>query len=128
MLYFYEPVPGDEIFALAPLFDIGLASETGFCLNNKTALSNKIFTYIQCGLAVAASNTPAQSGLLDKYPQAGKIYNSAAELAAIIAQYHQNRALLFQTKNAAFKTGQTELNWENGSQKFLNVIAATLAL
>ncbi|MDP9077367.1 MAG: hypothetical protein M3O71_08100 [Bacteroidota bacterium] len=127
MFYFYDPVPGEEIFKLAPKFDIGIASETGFCLNNKSALSNKLFTYLGCGLAVIASNTPAQSGLLNEYPQAGKIYNDAAELTAILTQYHQNRELLFKTKNDALTVGQTELNWEIEGAKFLKIVADTLA-
>lgn len=126
-LHFYAPVKGQEIFKMAPQFDIGLASETGFCLNNNLALSNKIFTYIQCGLAVAASNTPAQSGLLQEYPKVGKIYSSAPELTGIIDFYDQNRHLLYQTKTDAWQIGQTELNWNIESQKFLEVIKNTLA-
>jgi len=126
-LFFYPPVKADEIFDLASGFDIGLASETGFCLNNNIALSNKIFTYIQSGLAVAASNTPAQSGLISKYPQVGKVYSDAKDLAKIITDYHTNRELLHTTQKEAYKVGQTELNWEHESQKFLNIIKNILA-
>ncbi len=108
-------------------YDIGLASETGFCFNNNSALSNKLFTYIQCGLAIAVSNTPAQSALINEYPLAGKIYNSAGELADILTAYHQNREQLFQTKSEAFKIGQTILNWEKESEKFLALVNETLA-
>lgn len=126
-LYFHEPVMADELFKIAAQFDIGLASETGFCLNNNMALSNKIFTYIQSGLAVAASKTPAQSALMAQYPRAGKTYRNAKELAAIITAYDQDRELLFQTKTDAFKIGQSLLNWENEGQKFLAVITSLLA-
>lgn len=125
-ILFYEPLNAGEIFNFASQFDIGIASETGFCLNNNIALSNKIFTYIQSGLAVAASNTPAQRGLLDLYPQIGKIYSNAAELSAILNWYHENRELLYKTKNEAFKIGQSKLNWENESQKFLNLVENVL--
>jgi len=121
-IFFYGPVPADELFNIAAQFDIGLASETDFCLNRRISLTNKIFTYIQSGLAVAASNTPAQRALIDKYPQTGKIYNNAAQLANILSMYHANRELLHQTKKAAFKTGQTQLNWEIESGKFLKMI------
>jgi len=124
---FYPPVKGDEIFKMARQFDIGIASETGFCLNNNLALSNKIFTYIQSGLAVAASDTPAQCGLIAQYPRTGKIYHDAKELADIINFYDQNRAQLLQTQKAAFEIGQTELNWEHEAEKFLGVINNVLA-
>jgi len=126
-LFFYPPVKADDIFGLASGFDIGLASETGFCLNNNIALSNKIFTYIQCGLAVAASNTPAQSGLIRQYPAVGKVYSNAKDLAQIITDYNADRDLLHRTKKEAYKIGQTELNWEHESQKFLNIIKNILA-
>jgi len=111
---------------IAAKFDIGLASETGFSLNNNIALSNKIFTYMQSGLAVAASNTPAQSALMQQYPETGKTYSNAKELSIILTGYDQNRELLFQTKNEAFKIGQNQLNWENESRKFLNVVERAL--
>ncbi|MBB3057106.1 hypothetical protein [Mucilaginibacter gotjawali] len=121
-LYFYEPVKASQIFSIASQFDIGLASETGSCLNRDISLTNKIFTYIQCGLAVAASNTRAQNSLLEQYSQTGKVYKNASDLSAILAQYHKNRELLYQTKTAAWQAGQTELNWETESRKFLKVI------
>lgn len=124
-VHFYNPVQTDLIFAMAPAFDIGIASETGFSPNNNMALSNKLFTYIQCGLAVVASNTPAQSAFMQQYPQAGKIYNNADDLSVILTEYNANRDLLFQTKNESFKIGQTVLNWENESQKFLSLVRQT---
>lgn len=126
-LNFYPPVKGDEIFKMAPKFDIGLASETGFCLNNNLALSNKIFTYIQCGLAVAASGTPAQAGLMAQYPGIGRIYNSAKDLADILDFYAKNREHLYQTQKEAFETGQKTLNWDNERPKFLRLVKQTLA-
>jgi len=125
-LYFYEPIKADQIFNVASQFDIGLASEASVCLNRNISLTNKLFTYIQSGLAVAASNTPAQSALISQYPQIGKIYSNAKELSMVLTGYDKNRELLFQTKNEAFKVGQNQLNWENERQKFLTVIENVL--
>ena len=111
---------------MAPKFDIGIASETGFCLNNNMALSNKLFTYVQCGLAVVASNTPAQYAFMQEHAQTGKIYTNADDLSVILTEYHANRDLLFQTKNESFKIGQTLLNWDYESQKFLSLVRQTL--
>ncbi len=121
-VYIYEPVPPDEIFSLAAQFDIGVASETGFSLNNRYALSNKIFTYILSGLALLASNTPAQAEFLKKYPQTGNLYNNVDELAAQLIFFHENRHELLQARKSAFILGQTELNWNTESEKFLAVI------
>ena len=121
-IFFYGPVNPDELFKIAAQFDIGLASETGFCLNNSIALSNKIFTYILSGLAIVASDTPSQRGFIDQYPETGKIYKDAAQLAEILNKYDQNRKLLFETKKNAFKAGQNHLNWEIEGKKFLKLI------
>lgn len=121
-VYIYEPMLPDEIFSLAAQFDIGVASETGFSLNNRYALSNKIFTYILSGLALLASNTPAQAEFLKKYPQTGNLYNNADELAAQLIFFHENRHELLQARKSAFILGQTELNWNTESEKFLAVI------
>ncbi len=121
-LYFYEPVKASQIFSIGSQFDIGLASETSSCLNRDISLTNKLFTYVQCGLAVVASNTRAQHSLLELYPQTGQVYKNAADLSAILNKYHKNRELLYQTKTAAWQTGQNELNWEMESAKFLKLI------
>ncbi len=126
-IFFYEPVEADKVFQFASKFDIGIASETNVCLNREISLTNKIFTYIQSGLAVAASNTLAQNELLQQYPQTGKIYTDARELSAILKRYDADRKLLFETKNEAFKIGQTQLNWEKEHEKILHVIETTLA-
>lgn len=125
-LYFYEPVKARQVFNVAAQFDLGLAAETGSCLNRNISLTNKLFTYIQCGLALVASNTLSQSAFIDQYPQIGKVYNNAKELAAILCRYNENRELLYQTKKEAFQLGQNQLNWENESKKFLNVIENAL--
>jgi glycosyltransferase involved in cell wall biosynthesis len=125
-LNFYEPIQPGDIFNFSLQFDVGLASEPGFCLNNKIALSNKIFTYIQCGLAVAASHTPAQLGLLQQYPAVGKVYGNAEELSQILRAYDKDRDLLYKTKKEAFEIGQNQLNWDVESEKFLEIIETTL--
>lgn len=125
-IFFYEPVEPDEIFEFAAQFDVGLASETGFSTNNSMALSNKIFTYVQSGLAVAASNTPAQIKFINQYSETGKIYKNASELSVILNRYNDDRELLHQTKNASFSIGQTQINWETESRKFLNVVEKIL--
>lgn len=125
-IYFHQPIPADEIFTMASQFDIGLASETGFCLNNNMALSNKVFTYVLSGLAVAASNTPAQMELMRQYPQIGEIYADAMQLSTILKHYNDDREFLYQTKKESFEIGNNQLNWENESSHFINVVENTL--
>ena len=121
-LHFHKPVYSEELFNIAGQFDIGFASETDLSLNRTIALSNKILTYVQSGLTVIASNTTAQAAFINQYPQVGHIYNNAQELADILSEYNNDRSILYQTKQSAFKLGQTDLNWEMESVKFITCV------
>ncbi len=128
-LNFYNPIPPDDIFKFATKFDIGLATEIGVPFNRTICLTNKIFTYIQAGLAIAASNTTAQQDLLNKYPGCGNLFDmkNAESLAAILNGYLENRDLLTKAKQQSYNYGQQALNWEAESVKFLNIVKHTLA-
>ncbi|MDB4927008.1 hypothetical protein [Mucilaginibacter sp.] len=121
-IYFYKPVFPDDIFNIARRFDIGLALEPYTPLNRNICLTNKLFTYIQSGLAVIASNTIAQTRFLQQYPDTGKIYNNERDLANILIEFDKNRELLYQTKQACYAAGQTKLNWETESEKFIDTV------
>lgn len=128
-LFFHEPVPEKQIFQLASCFDIGLASETGVPYNRDICLTNKIFTYIQSGLAVVASDTTAQVEFFECYPMVGQLYkrNSVSSLAAILEHYHQNRNELKICKAYNRNLGRSEMNWEGEQGKFINCIRSVLS-
>ena len=127
-IVFHTPIPPDELMAFAAQFDIGMASETGSTLNRDICLTNKIFTYLQSGLAIIASDTQAQSLFLSEYPAAGKLYqkNNSDNLARCLHEYLQNPEALHQTRLGNYQLGQTELNWETESHKFSYIITNTL--
>ncbi len=129
IIHFHEPIAPDKIIAFASQFDIGLALETETPINRDICLTNKIFSYIQAGLAVIASNTTAQTELLEQYPAIGKLYEkeNARSLADALLYYLQNRDDLFETRKAALIIAAEQLNWENESQKFLNIVENVLA-
>ncbi|MET4083609.1 glycosyltransferase involved in cell wall biosynthesis [Pedobacter sp. UYP30] len=126
----HTPIDSNAILKLAGQMDIGIASEPSFSINNDNALSNKIFNYILAGLAVVASDTAAQSSLLVEYPTIGKIYskNSSTALYEVLNFYIKNPDLLAKTKENSFQLGQTVLNWENESKKFISIIEKTLSI
>ncbi|MDB5150374.1 MAG: hypothetical protein JWQ57_4394 [Mucilaginibacter sp.] len=127
-VYFHEPIKSDELSIFSSQFEIGLALEPGFSVNNDLALSNKIFTYLQAGLGIIASDTRAHSDFLGQYPAIGKIYEkgSPQALADILLYYHQKRDKLFEARKAAFDIADKLLNWENESKRFLKLIEQTL--
>lgn len=127
-LFFHPPIAPDKLIEFISQFDIGLACETGFSLNNMLALSNKIFTYLQAGLAILSSDVLSQKQLLEQNPGIGGVYenNNIDSLIGILSEYEANRQKLIDTREAAFKLGQEKYNWENESQIFLKLINKTL--
>ncbi|WP_439697057.1 hypothetical protein ACFGVS_00845 [Mucilaginibacter sp. AW1-7] len=123
-LHFHKPIAAAELFTFAARFDIGLASETGSTLNRDICLTNKIFTYLQCGLAILASDTQAQQLFMQQYPASGQLYdkNNEAALTGLLKHYAENPALLYQTRLENYRLGQTALNWEAESRIFIQQI------
>ncbi len=126
---FYSPVNAEKLPVFAAQFDVGLALEPGFCKNNDAALSNKIFTYLQAGLAVAASDTVAQKQFINKNPTLGFCYEkgNGQQLANILKRFIEEPDLLQKTKLAAYQAARSHYNWETESVKFLKVVEETLA-
>ena len=123
-IYFHKPVSPEKLFDLSSQYDIGLASEPGFCFNNKIALSNKIFTYLQAGNALIYSSTLAQEKLLKQYHEIGFMYTigDIEMLSRIISYYFLNRVILKKHKENAFTLGQNEFNWEKEQVSFIEII------
>jgi len=125
---FHNPIHPDDIVVFASRFHIGLALEPGFSFNNEYALSNKLFTYLQAGLALVVSDTLAQEEFLNLHPDVGCVYEkgNAMQLAECLNHYHQNRDVLLRAREAAFQAARTILNWEKESLKFLKIVNQVL--
>lgn len=128
-IFFHKQINPDELPIFAAQLDIGLALEPGFCINNNAALSNKIFTYLQAGLAIAASDTVAQKQFFAENPTLGFCYEkgNGQQLAVILKRLIAKPDLLQKTKLAAYQAARNNLNWETESSKFLQIVAETLA-
>ncbi|WP_199141651.1 hypothetical protein [Pedobacter sp. ASV12] len=121
-IVYHHPIPEQELFSFAQQFDIGLATEIGYPKNRDICLTNKIFTYVQAGLCIVASNTTAQQQLMSAYPGMGLTFGSAKELAAMFATYANNPVLLRTHQQQALKYAHETLNWEEEQKKFLFII------
>jgi hypothetical protein len=125
---FHAPVKPDTLFTFLSTFDIGIASEPAFCTNNNVALSNKVFSYIQCGLALLLSDTAAQSAFFNEYPGIGKLYqkDSKEDLTKVIRHYIEHPDDLEKTKKHNYILGQEIMNWEREQTLFLQQIEHVL--
>lgn len=127
-IVFHHPVASDAVITFAAQFDIGLALEKKTPLNRDLCLTNKIFTYLQAGLAVIASQTTAQAEFMGENPEIGFTYpiGDAKALAEIISGYRQNAEVLNAHKKASLKMAHERYNWETESGKFLKLVKETL--
>jgi len=127
-IFFYQPIPSTELIQFCSNFDIGLALEPGFSINNDLALSNKIFTYIQSGLAIIASNTTGQQAFMNQYQGMGKIYDrgNLIKLKEILLSYLLNPELALAHQTRVKHYAVENLNWEVEKQKFVLIVNQTL--
>lgn len=126
---FHNPVLPDELIGFAAQFDIGLAAELSQPLNRDVCLTNKLFTYLQAGLTILASDTTAQQMFFEEYPQIGTIYkkDDTESLINALTAYQLNRKALLNTGEASLKLATEKLNWETESQYFLTLVKQTLS-
>lgn len=128
IISFYQPMASSKIVEFATQFDIGLATEPGFSTNNHLALSNKLFTYLQAGLAIVATETIAQKDFIQEHPSIGTSYQigNVEQLANLLHNYIENPELLKQHQNGAYQLYDSTLNWDKESSKFLAIVTKVL--
>ena len=121
---FYDPIPGDELVGFAAQFDIGLATEPGFSINNDLALSNKLFTYLQAGLFMIATATTSQKAFLEQHPDVGLLYQpgNVPVLVEMLKLLENKRQKISVGQQASLALAHTEMNWETEKYLFLETI------
>ena len=126
---FYDPLPENQIVPFAAQFDVGLATEPGFSINNDLALSNKLFTYLQAGLFIVATATSAQEAFIEQYNQVGLLYppGNIDALTQLLSYLMTDDSVIRLGRQAALELAQTELNWETEKHAFLTVVKQTMA-
>lgn len=127
-LYLHPPCPPEELVAEAARFDIGLALETGKEINNLLAVSNKLFTYLNAGLAVVASDTPGQAGIMQEIPETGVVcrMNDAQSLAAGINFFLADPEKLAVAKEVARQAAINKFSWNLEADLILAILGRSL--
>jgi glycosyltransferase involved in cell wall biosynthesis len=124
----HEPGLPDEMPRLAAQFDVGLSPEQLLPTNRNYCLPNKLFTYLLAGNAIVATETVAQSRLLDSIGAAARVYppGDIDALSKILRDWHENRELLEKARRSSWRAGREKYNWDNEKIKFLNEIDSVL--
>lgn len=123
-----DPEPPDTLVRLAAQHDVGLALERPISQNRIICMddlcTNKVFTYMMAGLAIAATATrdggPVYSGAGFSYPS-----GDAASLAAGLRKFLEEPATLQLAKDKSWELATTRYNWEHEQKAFLSAVHLT---
>jgi len=110
-------------------FDIGLALEPKQPRNKNLTISNKLFQYLNAGLAIVATDTAGQSEIVNRVPAIGLFlpesghHTSVKELDTFLMDPARIRAAQMAARAAA----EREYCWEKEQPRLLEAVARALA-
>ena len=109
------PAPPDTMVDCARGYDVGLALEQMTPLNRQLCLTNKAFTYILAGMAVAITDTPGQHALGVDLGRAAALVpaGDVDALAAAFARWARDPAELDCAKRTAWTAATRRWHWEH---------------
>ncbi len=125
-LLFLPPLEHDEVIRAIESFDVGLALERPDHGNYSRTVTNKVFSYLLAGLAVAATDTAGQREVMSQIPGAGFLYpaGNARALADRLRDWFQNRRRLRSAQQAAWDAARARFCWDREAHKFLHLLEA----
>ena len=118
-LVVHPPASPAAMVDLAREHDVGLAVEPGSSLNNRLALSNKVFTYLLAGLAVLLTDTPGQRPLGLDVAEAAALCPPGDEdaLAAALVRWASDANALARARAAAWRAARRRWHWEHADDR-----------
>jgi glycosyltransferase involved in cell wall biosynthesis len=128
-LTFLPHVHHDELIGTMDQFDIGLALERATDPNYSITVTNKFFSYMLAGLALAATDTPGQREALEQAPAAGCMYPCGRPelLAEQLRRWRDDRIGLRAAQSAAWRAARERFCWDVEKTKFLALLQRPVA-
>jgi glycosyltransferase involved in cell wall biosynthesis len=113
------PAPPDAMVDLARAHDIGLVLEHGMPRNRALCVTNKGFTYILAGLAVAGFDTPGQHDLGADLGRGAQLVppGDIDALAGAFARWGSDPAALDCAKRTAWQAARRRWHWEHEAER-----------
>ncbi len=127
-LYIHPTVSSTELLSRIAEHDIGLALEVPYCFNKQFTTSNKLFQYLQAGIAVIATDTVGQREILSQHPVAGHLIpnQDPLSLAAAIEDLLQTPGKLTDAKAAALEAAKNQFSWEREAKNLSHLLGQAL--
>ena len=121
---FHPLIDHDDLIRSMAEYDVGLALERPQNRNYNLTVTNKLFSYMLAGLAIAATDTPGQREVLNQAPAAGFLYpaGDAKPPRAMLEIWLQDRARLLQAQGAAWGAARSRFCWDIEQKSFLELL------
>ncbi len=128
-LLIHAPVANQELPTRIAEHDIGLALETTKIPSRNLTITNKLFQYLEAGLAVIATDTAGQREVMQACPLAGQLIASddPKALATAINHWVEKPRQLAIAKQAAIQASAA-LTWETQADRLVQRAAEALLL
>ncbi|RDC56213.1 hypothetical protein DU508_11420 [Pedobacter chinensis] len=123
-IHFYQQCDPISLQKWLYNFDVGLALEQNEPINRNICITNKLFQYLNAGLAILATNTAGQQWVMDQIPDTGKlITQSDPKVREVLNQWAKNPESLTYAKKASLYAAKTKFNWNIEQTKLLRKIS-----
>src|SRR5580704_4495329 len=111
---FHPLIDHDELISSMADYDVGLALERPRNRNYSLTVTNKVFSYMLAGLAVAATETPGQREPMDQVPGAGFLYpaGDTKSLRGALEIWIADREKLCQAQETAWDAARARFCWD----------------
>jgi len=128
-VFIHDAVPNDALLSRISEHDIGLALETSAIRSRDLTITNKLFQYLQSGLAVIATDTAGQKEVFAQTPNIGILIsdNDATGLAHALTELLSNSRHLRDAKEAALAAFKEKFCWEHQSETVVRLVDSALA-
>ena len=120
-LFIHPTVPNAELLSRIAEHDIGLALELTDIPSRHLTITNKLFQYLQAGLAVIATDTAGQREILSQWPAIGQLIpaDNPVALAQALEYLLHAPDKLTAAKTAALQIVEEQLCWEKQADSLL---------
>lgn len=124
------PVAPKQLIFEATNYDIGFAAEVSDDPNRPLTASNKLFTFLAAGLAIAATNQPGQVEALKGTGDAARFYavGETNALAQILDDWCRQPELLAMARQDAYSAAHGAWGWKAEATKLTRSIHGVLSL
>ncbi|RBQ10000.1 hypothetical protein [Pedobacter miscanthi] len=120
-IFFYPQCSSYELNSWLQKFDVGLALENSVPNNRNLCITNKIFQYLDAGLAIIATATIGQKWVMQQCPSAGFILDQDTDLMNL-QNWQKDRKCLEFAKKAAVLAATHTFNWKFEQKKLIETI------